>query len=183
MVGGRLGYAPSMRFVAGDATQRIEISGLSQARLDQIIAASMNVAVAPVRALPAAEANEVALDSIGFDCNNIPQKYCCMLSGAVMTHPVYDINNPVARFEKSWILYQLTIRRENPATRTPLIAENLRDDLALKAEIDLFVTTMKGMPKDSRDHSALKANIDLFLSIMARADKERISLINIEAVD
>lgn len=56
-----------------------------------------------------------------------------------MTDPVFDPEHPEIKFEKSWILPALELKKENPYTKTPLQPEQLKLDVELKQAIDTFV--------------------------------------------
>ena len=58
---------------------------------------------------------------------------------AVMTASVFDPKYPDIKFEKSWRLPALELKKENPYTKTPLQSEQLQLDIELKQVIDTFV--------------------------------------------
>lgn len=92
-------------------------------------------------ALPSAGSNADALQAIGY-AEPLNEKYVCMLSGDIMSEPVYDKAHPDIKFEKNWILRSLETKAENPFTRTALTSTDLIADIPLKQEIDAFVTNI-----------------------------------------
>jgi hypothetical protein len=88
---------------------------------------------------PSAGKNDAKLAEIGFDNENIPDQYCCPLSLAIMTEPVYARGLEQYQFEKSWITRHLTTSNAHPFTRQPLSASDLIPNEALKMEITTFV--------------------------------------------
>lgn len=71
--------------------------------------------------------------------DQVPDQYICPLSQCIMTDPVYDPQTNT-RFERNWILRALDTKLENPCTRTPLEAKDLRPDTALQTEINTFIS-------------------------------------------
>lgn len=82
--------------------------------------------------------NAQKLQEINFEDEDIPEKYCCNLSGAIMTDPVCDPKNNIV-FERAWILRALESKAINPYTNTPLLPDDLVNASELKKEIDDFV--------------------------------------------
>ncbi len=94
--------------------------------------------------LPAQSKNAKALSEIaGFDCNDIPDHLCCLLSREIMDDPVFDPNHPAYKFERAWIEKRLVDKQENPFTRTHLLQVNLVSDNELKTKINLFMQSVQ----------------------------------------
>lgn len=121
--------APQTRDIAQNHAGTL-LGGILQASLLQT---SGRVVVPP----PSAGSNFKKLEDIG--CTDIPEEYCCQISCAIMSNPVYDPKHAELKFEKEWILRALEEKPENPFTRTPLSAADLKEDLELKDEITAFV--------------------------------------------
>ncbi|MDF1678861.1 MAG: hypothetical protein P1U32_09230, partial [Legionellaceae bacterium] len=97
-------------------------------------------------AIPPVSTNQQKLDACNFSENDLTQaektqyeKYCCALSGEVMSDPVYDPDFPQYQFERSWILRSLENKKEHPFIRTPLTQDKLVVNTTLKNTIDLYV--------------------------------------------
>lgn len=77
-----------------------------------------------------------------FDEVNIPEEYLCQISQEIMTNPVYDKHHVQYKFERSEILKALSFQKQNPYTRTPLDEIDLMDDIELKRNINLYITSL-----------------------------------------
>ncbi len=82
--------------------------------------------------------NDAKLTEIGFN-QDIPPEYCCSLSLAIMTEPVYVRGLEQYQFEKSWILRHLATSSTHPFTRQPLTQADLVPNDTLRAAITTFM--------------------------------------------
>ena len=112
-----------------------ELNPLNRILTESFNASSLNSTTKP---LPAIGINAKKLQEINFEDEDIPEKYCCQLSCAIMTDPVYDPKNNVM-FEREWILRALESKKINPYTQTPLSPTDLVSAVEFRKEIDDFV--------------------------------------------
>ena len=68
----------------------------------------------------------------------ITEHYLCLISGSIMTTPVYDAHHTQYNFEYASILLWLSKKEENPYTRTALTETDLVVNDELKQEIAQF---------------------------------------------
>lgn len=98
--------------------------------------------------------NEIKLEAFGFNDIQLnydkelkPTNFVCPLSSEIFWVPVIDRNQPQYSFELSWIYKWLSIRQENPYTKTELTINQLdfNNELKIKIEIwtDLTCTRLK----------------------------------------
>lgn len=72
------------------------------------------------------------------ESDRLPENMCCMITGEVMTDPVYS-DEKSARFERLALLRWLEKRRSHPCTNQPLDISELKRDFSLKRDIDKFI--------------------------------------------
>jgi hypothetical protein len=74
-----------------------------------------------------------------YDDVAIDERFICGITHEIMTHPIYDRNNPHQKMDFRALLEWLKEHNTHPFTRSELHISNLEYDEILKAEIDLFV--------------------------------------------
>lgn len=74
-----------------------------------------------------------------YDDVEIDERFICGITHEIMTHPIYDRNNPHQKMDFRALLEWLKEHNTHPFTRSELHISNLEYDEMLKAEIDLFV--------------------------------------------
>ncbi len=85
---------------------------------------------------------------------NIPEEFCCPLSGDIIDHPVYDIRSPTVVYDYSFLKYWLdkSYPQLMPHTKLPFLKEFLKVNYELKLKIDNFVKSAI----DSFEHDTLR---------------------------
>lgn len=69
------------------------------------------------------------------DDSDVPERFLCIITGQIMTTPVYDPRNPNQCFEKEAIEKSLSMKAENPCNRQPLVGSQLVVNEGLQGEI------------------------------------------------
>lgn len=117
--------------------------------------------------------NEDVLAEINFPETNVPQKYCCAISYAIMTDPVYDIKTPQIFFERINILRWLKNSRTNPYTCLPLTKQDLKPAQLLQYDIESFVSEQLAKNKKQpamRLWSSSPVNFNMLFQKMSKND-------------
>ncbi|MDF1827963.1 MAG: hypothetical protein P1U39_06750 [Legionellaceae bacterium] len=97
------------------------------------------------RQLVELEETENARKLEAYDDVAIDERFICGITHEIMTHPIYDKNNPHQKMDFRALLEWLKEHNTHPFTRSELHISNLEYDERLKAEIDLFVAqTLEG---------------------------------------
>jgi len=118
----------------------IEVCQQATSCLYRLFSPCISFAVTGYNNLMAEKSNADLIGS--FDDPNIPEEYLCQITQEIMTNPVYDKNHTQYKFERSEILKALSIKEQNPYTRTALHETDLIDDLELKGKINLFINSL-----------------------------------------
>lgn len=106
---------------------------------------------APHIAVPKPSANQAKLDEVDYK-GDIPEKYICPLSGAIMTTPVENPEKGLPTVEKAWIEAEIERTGKNPYNNQPLSQEDLQTNKALESEIADFVDQIVPEEVDSDDN-------------------------------
>lgn len=84
----------------------------------------------------------------------IPDEFCCTLSGDIMDHPVYDSRSPEVCYDQDFLQYwlQKSEKKLMPHTNVPCNNSFLKQNFALKIRITQFVeTAMKAAEAIARE--------------------------------
>lgn len=83
----------------------------------------------------------------------IEERFLCGITHEVMTHPMFDKNNPHQKMDCRALLKWLGESETHPFNRSELQRSDLEYDEKLKVEIDQFVTaTIDGSEAPRREH-------------------------------
>lgn len=70
---------------------------------------------------------------------DIPTQFRCAISLEIMTDPVFVINQPEHRFERSYIVKHLKKNQYNPLNRDDLSLEDLQEDVTVRNQIEQYI--------------------------------------------
>lgn len=112
------------------------------------------------RLKPGKSKNALSIAHLELD---VPEEFCCPLSGDIMDTPVYDIRSSGVKYDEDHLMYWLNKSNPklNPHTKVPLSEIFLEVDYALKARICSYVkTTLESSKKEILHKTLLKYGIE-----------------------